>query len=441
MDCLSRSQHANAATAQRGQAMLLTVLLLAVGVAAFVYNFATPAQITLQNDRKSHAALAQVRDALIGWSAARTPSGALPNARPGELPCPDANNDGFEDGNCVAGAIGRVPWKTLGIPEPKDGSGETLWYVFSGSFRIWNTNPNPINSDTAGQLTITGISPAANVIAIVFSPGATIGAQNRDSATSSLCSTTGTTILNNLCPANYLEGENANGDTTYTTALASSAYNDMLLPITSDALFSVVNIRVAKDAIAALESYRATNGYYPFANPYGSAAPYDCSNGLNRGRFPITLAGCGQTAWATLPGWFSQNNWNLVTHYAISKACGQLGLPVAGLDAFVGTFLCGLSENLALVNIVLSFFGLSSFADEPLSVAGVTGGGNTRTLVIVTGRALGVQVHACASAGQCLEDAANADGDVNYVKPSRFPASNDRMALSCSVSPPCPEVP
>jgi hypothetical protein len=441
------------AARQRGQAMLLTVLLMATGVAGVIYTLATPARLSIASDKGTAAALAGVRDALIGWSAARIPTILLPNARPGELPCPDMNNDGFEDGACVAGAIGRVPWKTLGIPEPKDGSGETLWYAISGVFRIWNMSAVPLNSDTAGELTITGTTPASNVIAIIFAPGPLLGAQVRDAAN-----------LNNV--ASYLEGDNANGDATYTTALASATFNDKLLPITSDALFSVVNVRVAKEAIAALEAYRTAHDEYPFANPYGSASPYNCVTDLIRGRFPGRPEGCGGAAWgAALPGWFLTNNWNLVTHYAISKACSGsnnavfalvdvllAGLLPPGLaKRLAGESLCGLADNLTRGNLIavnnqLTKLGvpiLSFAANDYLFVTGVTGADGARTLVIVTGRAQVAppQIHPCASVGQCLEDPANTDGDATYVKPSRFPTSNDRMAVACDPLAPCPRVP
>ena len=416
--------------------MLLTVLLLGVGVSAVIYNLATPARFEIEGDKRTAAAMVMVRDALIGWSAARTPSLLAPNARPGELPCPDDNPlDGFEDGNCAAGAIGRVPWKTLGIPEPKDGSGETLWYAYSGSFRIWNTNPNPINSDTPGQLTINGTAPAANVIAIIFAPGKVLGAQDRSAAVVSLCATTGTNIERNRCAANYLEGENANGDTIYTTALASDAFNDKMLPLTSDALFNVVNVRVAKEAIAALETYRAANGYYPFANTYGTGAPYSCTTGLSRGRLPLDPAGCGQNAWAAGTifepnGWFARNNWNLVTHYAASKACGQFFLtPVlTGLGITTG-LLANLCETLGVLGGLGAFIIGLLGGDDPVTV--IIGGvpTNVKALVVVTGRAMGAQAHPCANAGECMEDGANVDGDAVYVPPSRFPVSNDRMAI------------
>jgi len=96
--------------------------------------------------------------------------------------------------------------------------------------------------------------------------------------------------------------------------------------------------------------------------------------------------------------------------------------------------LGNLSGIIGAINAVLPLF-----TDDPVTVSGVST--NVRTLVVVTGRAQGAQVHTCASAGQCMDDASNTDGDGTYVKPSRFPASNDRMALSCATNSPCSVLP
>ena len=80
-----------------------------------------------------------------------------------------------------------------------------LWYALSPNFRD-HPSAGPLNSDTAGQLLITGASPANNVIAIVFAPGAAVGNQIRDNVIS-LCQATATNIANNLCPTNYRSEE------------------------------------------------------------------------------------------------------------------------------------------------------------------------------------------------------------------------------------------
>ncbi|HTP97527.1 MAG TPA: hypothetical protein VMK05_16870, partial [Burkholderiales bacterium] len=208
---------------EQGQAFLATVLLVGLAAAAVVYALASPNNVTLDSDKKTMNALAQARDALIGRAAA---DGSIP----GSLPCPDlltnngtsnVPNDGVADllaGNDCPSYVGRLPWRTLGLPDLRDGYGERLWYALSRNFRD-DSSASPLNSDSAGQLTIqdgAGNTLASNVIAIVFAAGPPIGTQVRDAANQ-----------NNV--ANYLEGENANGappsDNLFVSALASSTFN------------------------------------------------------------------------------------------------------------------------------------------------------------------------------------------------------------------------
>src|SRR5688572_9488708 len=169
------------AAAQRGQAMMIVVLILLLGIAGVVYTTATSGIAALANRQADETArsMAQVKEALIGWSASRTPVAGSLNRRPGELPCPDNDNTGTDSGSCVAGAIGRVPWKSLGIPEPKDANGETLWYAIAGPFRNFNMSADPITSDTVGNLTVYLDSSTTTItsqaVAVIFAPGAALG--------------------------------------------------------------------------------------------------------------------------------------------------------------------------------------------------------------------------------------------------------------------------
>jgi hypothetical protein len=299
--------------------------------------------------------LARVKDALIGWSASRTPTVANPNARPGELPCPDTdnngyaenddNNDGVDEASCAAGAIGRVPWRTLGIPEPKDSAGETLWYAISGNFRIYrNAAPNiytsPITSDTLGTITVHQDSTANTItsqaIAVIFAPGAAVGTQDRSTTATMSCTAPSGTYFRNQCASNYLEatggGNNAQTGGPFIQAQPSSTFNDRLLVITNADLMPIVEQRVAREMRSLLESYQGTAGVYPWA---------DISNGnstvgYNRGRFP-----CGTTTlpdrWGnddpltpTLPHWLRNgcgvNGWAAVIYYSAAQDRLQAGL-------------------------------------------------------------------------------------------------------------------
>ena len=181
---------------ERGQAMLLTVLLLGVGVSAVVYNFVTPAKQSIERDKITDAALAQAKDALIGFAAGRDlVAGAN---RPGDLPCPDLDDDGDADAvpgcDTAARALGRLPWKTLGLPDLRDGYGQRLRYAVSSSFKNNTLDPpcaNPgdagcLNSDARGKITVRSSdgtiihdgspiqSTPSGAIAVIFAPGAVL---------------------------------------------------------------------------------------------------------------------------------------------------------------------------------------------------------------------------------------------------------------------------
>jgi hypothetical protein len=278
-----------------------------------------------------------------------------------------------------------------------------LWYALSVNFQD-NPSSSPLNSDTAGQFTITGSSPANNVIAIVFAPGPIVGTQVRDAANQ-----------NNV--ANYLEGTNASGGTTFVTGPVTDpvtglvTINDRLLAITSDALFPAVEYRVAREIRASLAAYFATNAYYPFASNYGDAT-FSCVPGLTRGRLPkpggalgIDIAtGCNSPALANwsgaglIPAWLTTNNWHLLTYYSVAPAC------------IITTPGCT-GAGLLTVNNVQS----------PIN--------DKRALVIVAGRALGGQSRPCATVVDCLEDPENTNLDDIYIKNPISSTFNDKLVI------------
>ena len=288
---------------QRGAVLMVMLVLLVVSVAAILVNSLTTTSLKNARQAQTAAALAQAKAALIDRAVADLTS-------PGSLPCPDAltnipgniPGDGIADlfsGNQCPSYIGKLPWKTLGLPDLLDGSGEELWYALSPNFRDF-ASVAPINSDTQGTLNVTGTAPANNVIAIVFSAGSPLSGQNR-SSTPVACVTTGTSISANLCGTNYLEGSNASLSTAaslnsaYQTAASSSAFNDQMIYITHDALFPPVERRIAREAKACLDNYAAVStNKYPWAAPTAdsSSSPgingnYNGTYGKYFGRLPV----------------------------------------------------------------------------------------------------------------------------------------------------------
>jgi hypothetical protein len=251
---------------QRGAILLIMLVIMVIGALALFVSSLNSSNPQISRNKETADALAKAKEALIARAVADLTS-------PGSLPCPDADGDGSADlfsGNQCPYYIGKLPWKTLGLPDLRDGSGEELWYAVSPNFRDF-ASANPINSDTQGTLNITGTTTASNVIAIVFSAGNVLSGQDR-SSTPAACTTTGTSIAANLCATNYLEGSNANlstaatPNTAYQTAASSSTFNDQMIYITHEQLFAPVEIRIAREAKKCLDDYAAVDGSkYPWA--------------------------------------------------------------------------------------------------------------------------------------------------------------------------------
>lgn len=184
-----RSPPASFRPAQRGAALLIMLTVIVIGVAALFASALTKANRHIERDKLTTASFARAKDALIGWSLMR---GAAAPGRPGELPCPDTDlpgddDYGFAQLDCGPNAIGRLPWRTLGIEEPFDASGEPLWYALDDDFRTQEAgNSAPINNDTDATLHVfradgsTFLTPENGAAAVIFAPGVALAGQVRN---------------------------------------------------------------------------------------------------------------------------------------------------------------------------------------------------------------------------------------------------------------------
>ena len=120
--------------------------------------------------------LNQAKQALIAYVALQ--AAQLNENNPGHFPCPEApgyvgvaGSEGIAAGFCSATpAIGRLPWRTLGIDRLHDATGEPLWYVLSSSWKRPNSTASlVINSNTDGELRVDGA--ANDAIALIIAPG------------------------------------------------------------------------------------------------------------------------------------------------------------------------------------------------------------------------------------------------------------------------------
>src|SRR5205085_490476 len=121
---------------QSGAGFVLVALFLVAVLASLAALGRGAFNGAAQRQRITERALAQAREALIAYAAERPIDAAV---GPGYLPCPDADDDGWAETTCgslsghlgQAERLGRLPWKTLGLPDLRDGSGERLWYAVS----------------------------------------------------------------------------------------------------------------------------------------------------------------------------------------------------------------------------------------------------------------------------------------------------------------------
>ena len=339
---------------QQGAALLIMLVILIIAVSAFLLKSLNLSSINNARQKTTSAALAQAKQALLGYAVSD-------NNRPGELPCPDVDNDGmvtladYSGSNC-ASLIGRLPWITLGLPDLRDGSGERLWYALSDPFHA--NGSAVLNSNTQGTLQVYGpdgvtLQTQANysAVAVIFSAGSPVGTQTRD------------TVAQQNNASNYLDS--ANGRNNYTAGgpfiagSRSSTFNDQLLLITTHDLIPLVEKRVATDVKKALASYYAANGYYPWADSLTDGS-YASNYGLNRGWLPQNASSTNPNwphnttnDWPSnsFPSYFIPNQWYSVIYYSVAKnytpdsadcsSCLYLMLSVDTLSAKVLFFMPG----------------------------------------------------------------------------------------------------
>lgn len=268
---------------------------------AYLLQSLNPASLKLTREQKTHAALAEAKAVLIGRAI-------MDKNRPGSLPCPHYKNlsNGSADllaGNHCNPYIGLFPWRTLGIHPLQDGDGEALWYTLSRNYR--DDDSAIINSSISGTLSV---DTKNDIVAIIFSVGAPLVGQS------------GRPSKNYL---DYLEGENADADTTFSN-IQSSTQNDRLIIVTRAELMQQVEKRVLGEAANALQKYFAnpTHAYFPYATLANNGR---CdSHLLNSGFIPVPYPpDCPVSSLPDIGFWFKDNAWMPLLRYEVAPACVQ----------------------------------------------------------------------------------------------------------------------
>lgn len=193
------------ATRARGFALILLMALVTLGVLYFVTVQLEAVGLYQREARQQGgggAALEQAREALLAYAATYRDNNA--NEVFGYLPCPDTTGDGIADtvlnaaecGSSGHASVGLLPYRTLGLPDLRDGDGNCLWYAVSGAFKAALTKPTPVNWDTQGQFKVVDLNGAILVApddsqggaaALIFSTGGPLAGQNRTASASGPC--------------------------------------------------------------------------------------------------------------------------------------------------------------------------------------------------------------------------------------------------------------
>ncbi|HEV8094330.1 MAG TPA: hypothetical protein VGP71_01305 [Burkholderiales bacterium] len=322
----------HARRAQLGAALLIMLAVLVLGVSWFtVSRLAAVANFTAAARGRNAETLGQAKAALIGYVAQRAARSG--ENSPGRLPCPEAPgsaggpNEGVAAGNCTLPAVGRFPWRTLGIDKIVDAAAEPLWYAVSPGWALVppGTSPLTIHSNTVGQLSVDGEPNAA--VALLIAPGPAFSVQAAPGCAARVQS-------RGVLPPNvrdYLECENASfpADVNFTSRGPAGSFNDQIVKVTAADLLPAIEAaiahRIEREIVPLLKSAYASaawgasaaNPVFPYAAPFSDPATssYQGAAGTLRGLLPFTFSqGCTP---ATDPRCSTTLvNWNTTPAYA-----------------------------------------------------------------------------------------------------------------------------
>lgn len=294
---------------QRGATLIVMATVLVLGFAWFTVGaLGKNAVTTAEREAKTAAALQSAKKALLGhvahYAALTTGTGFQ---FPGRMPCPESLSaygnpltEGVATGACsnTSAEFGRLPWRTLGIGQLRDGDGEPLWYVLSPnfhpvSFPLNPAPPNPyLNFGTLAALPFDG----ANVVAVIIAPGRALQS-NPCNAVNQQVSRYATPLQ----PNKFFECGNATG--SYTNPGSGTGSNDRVLAITKAewiaAIAGPVADRVQRQVAPALIDWRANEGntnwgelFLPYASTFSDPGANSLCGSYNvrEGLMPLATA-------------------------------------------------------------------------------------------------------------------------------------------------------
>lgn len=206
---------------EAGSALLLMTATLLMIMAGLFLDVLGSSRAPGPERQATARALGRAQEALLARAGAA--------ARTGTLPCPDLDlsGDGLSDAPCRMtgeGLVGWLPWRELGLPPLRDGSGALLWYAVAAG-RVAS-----VDGAAPGVLRIRGGTADVEAAAVLIAPGPVLAGQRRARGVEA-------TLVRN----GSLEGENGwreqdAGDRLFEAGPVSATFNDRLLAIPARAL-------------------------------------------------------------------------------------------------------------------------------------------------------------------------------------------------------------
>jgi hypothetical protein len=318
---------------QRGAALLALLALVVVAFSWFlIAALRGTGNHTAQARAHNAAVMQRAKQALVGYIIRQ--AALQEESNPGRLPCPEARgyigtaSEGIAAGSCAAPALGRLPWRTLGLDRTLDAFGEPLWYAVSPGWAL----PRPgaelsINSDTEGGLALDGRANAA--VALIIAPGPALAAPAFPGCAARI-------QRRGITPPDvrdYLECENAAvpADARFVSAGPLGAFNDQVLQVTVADLLpmleAAIKVRIERDVVPALrEVYAgpqwglpAGHRMFPYAAPFTNPGQSNFRGavGATQGLLPFSAAlGCDARRDArcipSLTGWDTRRAPNVI---------------------------------------------------------------------------------------------------------------------------------
>ncbi len=276
-------------------------------------------------------------------------------------------------GASLVSAIGKLPWKTLGLDALKDGSGECLWYAVSGTYKNspngvsgstttsnmmnWDTNGQFDVMDTNGTSFLTGATADTNAVAVIIAPGSALSGQNR-------APVAGTTNCGgNYTASAYLDTANGINNSTLVTpsspanvadtsvfiaGTASSTFNDKLVYITRADIWNAIKERsdfnnylraMTRLAAECIVQYGQNNwnGSWDVRLPWASNvslsgtsvptyavdASYDDGSSAMSGRLAYRVNNSASSSSNVLPWWYNSNSYIFTNNSYCSYSADQ----------------------------------------------------------------------------------------------------------------------